>query len=98
MKSVLFFLLFLIIKLNAQEIYQTKDGNVIVNSSYNNESFNGESKYLFALVNFETAEIRLSLDPTTSRAKSDSLNVCFQPIDAEKLNECPKIQTCRFQH
>lgn len=88
--SLLHLMLFLFIACiaQAQEIFKTKDGDVIVNSAYNNEKFSGESQHLFAVINYETTEILLSLDPTTLRTKPDSFNVCFKSQDADKLNQC----------
>ncbi|MGZ4035749.1 MAG: hypothetical protein ACXVPU_18905 [Bacteroidia bacterium] len=82
--------------LNAQIAYQSKPGDVIITASYNNENFSGESKDVVSNINYESSEVRFSLDPTTITTKADTFNVCFKSDVADQLNECIKgadIQT-----
>lgn len=59
----------------AQQIYQTKEGSIGVIGSYGNTKIIANSNHLLALINYETAEIELTLNPATLRSTSDSLNV-----------------------
>ena len=58
----------------AQQICQTNEGNIGVISLYGEAKIIANSNYLFALVNYETAEIELTINPVTLRT-TDSLNV-----------------------
>jgi hypothetical protein len=59
----------------AQQIYQTKEGNIGVIGLYKDAKTIANSNQLFALINYETAEIELRLNPATLRTTTDSLNL-----------------------
>lgn len=59
----------------AQQIYQTKEGSIGVIGLYKDTMTSASSRQLFALINYETAEIELTLNPVTLRTTTDSLNV-----------------------
>lgn len=58
-----------------QQIYQTKEGSIGVIGTYNDARVIANSNHLFALINYETAEIELSLNPVVLRTTADSLNL-----------------------
>lgn len=60
---------------NAQQIYETKVGSIGVIGLYKDAKTIANSNQLFALINYETAEIELTLYPATLRTATDSLNV-----------------------
>lgn len=59
----------------AQQIYQTREGSIGVIGLYRDAKTIANSNQLFALINYETAEIELTLYPATLRTTTDSLNV-----------------------
>jgi hypothetical protein len=59
----------------AQQIYQTKEGSIGVIGLYRDTKIIANSNQLFALINYETAEIELTLNPATLRTTTDSLNL-----------------------
>jgi hypothetical protein len=78
-------LLFCSFSIEAQRRYQTREGSIAVIGSYKDSIVIATSNHLFALINYETAEIGLSLDLATLRTKTDSLNMtlinsALQPI------------------
>lgn len=76
-KPILIIALMLVLTLpgKAQQIYQTKEGSIGVISLYRDAKLIANSNQLFALINYETAEIQLTLNPATLRTTIDSLNV-----------------------
>jgi hypothetical protein len=61
--------------IRAQQRYQTREGMVEVIGSYRDSIVIATSDHLFIVINYQTAEIGLSLDPATLRTETDSLNV-----------------------
>jgi hypothetical protein len=59
----------------AQQRYQTREGNIEVIGSYRDSIIIANSNRLFVLINYETAEIGLTLNPVTLRTTTDSLNM-----------------------
>ncbi len=59
---------------NAQQIYQTREGTIGVIGVYNDTKVIANSNHLFALINYENAEIELSLNTASLRTTADSLN------------------------
>lgn len=59
----------------AQQRYQTKEGSIEIIGSYRDSIIIANSNHLFVLINYETAEIGLTLNPATLRTSTDSLNV-----------------------
>lgn len=71
----------------AQQIYQTKEGSIGVIGLYMDAKIIANSNQLFALINYETAEIELTLNPAALRTTIDSLNVKIlnSPIEPATL-------------
>jgi hypothetical protein len=61
--------------IKAQQSYQTREGIVEVIGSYRDSIVIANSDHLFVLLNYQNAEIGLSLDLATLRTETDSLNV-----------------------
>jgi hypothetical protein len=61
--------------IRAQHRYQTREGMMEVFGSYRDSIVIATSDHLFVLINYQTAEIGLSIDPATLRTETDSLNV-----------------------
>lgn len=61
--------------IQAQQKYQTNKGTIELIGSYRDSIVIASSDDLSVLINYETAEIGLSLDPTTLGTETDSLNV-----------------------
>jgi hypothetical protein len=62
--------------IRAQHRYQTREGMMEVIGSYRDSIVViATSDHLFVLINYQTAEIGLSIDPATLRTETDSLNV-----------------------
>lgn len=61
--------------IKAQQKYQTREGAIAVIGSHMDSIVTASSNHLSVLINYETAEIGLSLDPTTLHTETDSLNV-----------------------
>jgi hypothetical protein len=59
----------------AQQIYQTKEGSIGIIGLYREAKIIANSNHRFALINYETAEIELMLNPATLQPTTDSLNV-----------------------
>ncbi|MFV8326914.1 hypothetical protein ACNQGH_13535 [Flavobacterium sp. ZS1P14] len=59
----------------AQQRYQTREGSIEVIGSHKDSIIIANSNHLFVLINYETAEIGLTLNLTTLRTTTDSLNV-----------------------
>jgi hypothetical protein len=59
----------------AQQIYQTREGSSVVTALYKNNKVIAQSNQLLALINYETAEIELILNPSSLQTTTDSLNV-----------------------
>ena len=59
----------------AQQRYRTREGSIEVIGSYRDSIIIANSNRLFVLINYETAEIGLTLNPVTLRTTTDSLNV-----------------------
>jgi hypothetical protein len=60
--------------IKAQQIYQTREGIIEIIGSHRDSIIIASSNHLFVLINYETAEIELSLNPATLRTATDSLN------------------------
>lgn len=58
----------------AQQRYQTREGIIEVVGSYRDSIVIANSNRLFVLINYETAEIGLTLNPSTLRTTTDSLS------------------------
>jgi hypothetical protein len=61
----------------AQQRYQTREGSIEVIGSYRDSIVIANSNHLFVLINYDTAEFELTLNPAILRTKTDSLNVNF---------------------
>lgn len=59
----------------AQQIYQTREGSIGVIGVYRDAKIIANSNQLVALINYETAEIELTLNPVTLHTATDSLNL-----------------------
>ncbi|UQD55144.1 hypothetical protein [Flavobacterium sp. K5-23] len=59
----------------AQQRYQTREGIIAVIGSYRDSIVIASNDHLFVLLNYETADITLTLNPATLRTTTDSLNV-----------------------
>jgi hypothetical protein len=82
----------------AQQRYQTKEGSIEVIGSYRDSLIIANSNHLFVLINYETAEIGLTLNPATLRTTTDSLNVklinsSIKPIILKGKLNIPYVQT-----
>jgi hypothetical protein len=60
--------------IKAQQSYQTREGSIAIIGSYKDSIVTASSNNLFVLINYDTAEIGLSLNPATLRTATDSLN------------------------
>lgn len=67
-------LLFCSLSAKAQQKYQTREGIIEVIGSYGDSIISANSNQLFVLIDYETAEIGLTIDPTTLHTEADSLN------------------------
>jgi hypothetical protein len=70
-----FVLLLCSFSIKAQQRYQTREGSIAVFGSYKDSIVIASSDNLFVLINYDTAEISLSINPATLRTATDSLNV-----------------------
>lgn len=61
--------------IKAQQKYQTREGIIEVIGSFGDSIVIATSDHLSVLINDQTAEIGLSLNPATLRLETDSLNV-----------------------
>lgn len=87
--------------INAQQSYQTREGIIQVIGSYRDSVVIATSDHLFVLLNYQNAEIGLSLDLATLRTETDSLNVTLiklplKPILLEGKLNIPYVKT--LQH
>ncbi|MGO4817484.1 hypothetical protein [Flavobacterium sp. W22_SRS_FP1] len=87
--------------INAQQSYQTREGIVQVIGSYRDSIVIANSDHLFVLLNYQNAEIVLSLDLATLRTETESLNVTLinlpqKPILLEGKLNIPYVNT--LQH
>ena len=83
---------------NAQQKYQTREGIIEVIGSHGDSIVIASSDHLFVLINYQTADIKLSLDPGTLRTETDSLNVTLinsplKPILLEGKLNTPYVNT-----
>src|SRR3970040_1762254 len=58
----------------AQQKYQTREGIIEVIGSYGDSIISANSNHLFVLIDYETAEIGLTIDPASLHTATDSLN------------------------
>ncbi|PKH66355.1 hypothetical protein CXF59_10355 [Flavobacterium sp. ALD4] len=84
--------------IRAQQRYQTREGMVEVIGSYRDSRVIATSDHLFIVINYQTAEIGLSLDPATLRTETDSLNVILinsplMPVILEGKLNIPYVNT-----
>jgi hypothetical protein len=84
--------------IRAQQRHQTREGMMEVIGSYRDSIVIATSDHLFVLINYQTAEIGLSLDPATLRTKTDSLNVILinsplMPAILEGKLNIPQVNT-----
>ncbi|MFV7234466.1 hypothetical protein [Flavobacterium sp. ZB4R12] len=82
----------------AQQRYQTREGSIEVIASYRDSIITANGNHLFVLINYETAEIGLTLSPTTLRTTIDSLNVklintSIKPIILKGKLNIPYVKT-----
>lgn len=96
-----FALLLCSFSIRAQQRYQTREGIIEVIGSYRDSIVIASSDHLFVLINYQTAEIGLSLDPATLRTETDSLNVILlnsplMPVILEGKMNIPFVNT--LQH
>ncbi|MFV8347395.1 hypothetical protein [Flavobacterium sp. ZB4P13] len=82
----------------AQQRYQTKEGSIEVIASYRDSIIIANSNHLFVLINYETAEIGLTLNQTTLRTTTDSLNIklinsSIKPIILKGKLNIPYVKT-----
>ena len=59
----------------SQQLYSTREGSIGIIAIVKDTAVNILSKHLFASINYNNAEISLTLDPRTLLSKNDSLNV-----------------------
>lgn len=82
----------------AQQRYQTREGVIEVIGSYNDSIVIASSDHLFVLLNYETADIGLTLNPSTLHTTTDSLNVILtnsslKPIVLKGRLNIPYVNT-----
>jgi hypothetical protein len=82
----------------AQEMFQTKEGNIEIIGSYNNNKIKANSKFLYAVINYNTAEIELTLNPTTLLTTIDSFNTqlaksVIEPVTLKGHLNIPFVNT-----
>ncbi|MFT5715316.1 MAG: hypothetical protein ACI9WT_001896 [Flavobacterium sp.] len=82
----------------AQQRYQTREGMMEVIGSYRDSIVIATSDHLFVLINYQNAEIGLSLDPASLRTETDSLNVTLRnspllPVILEGKLNIPYVNT-----
>jgi hypothetical protein len=85
----------------AQQRYRTREGSIEVIGSYRDSIIIANSNRLFVLINYETAEIELTLNPATLRNTTDSLNVklinsSIKPVIMKGQLNIPYVET--LQH
>lgn len=85
----------------AQQKYQTREGIIEVIGSYGDSIVIASSDHLFVLIDYETAEIGLTLDLSNLHTATDSLNVILtdsslKPIQLRGKLNIPYVNT--LQH
>jgi hypothetical protein len=85
----------------AQQKYQTREGIIQVIGSYGDSIVIASSDHLFVLIDYETAEIGVSINPATLRTATDSLNVILtnsslKPVILKGKLNIPYVNT--LQH
>ena len=85
----------------AQQKYQTREGIIEIIGSYGDSIISANSNHLFVLIDYETAEIGLTIDPATLHTETDSLNeilsgTSLKPIILSGKLNIPYVNT--LQH
>ena len=81
----------------SQQLYSTREGSIGIKAIVKDTAVNILSKHLFASINYNNAEISLTLDPRTLLSKNDSLNLLLalsgEPVILKGKLNIPFINT-----
>ena len=82
-----------------QQLYSTSEGRIWIIAIVKDTAVNILSKHLFASINYNNAEISLTLDPRSLLSKNDSLNLLLalsgEPIILKGKLNIPFINTTK---
>ena len=83
----------------SQQLYSTREGRIQVTGMVKDKGVNAASSHLLAQINYNTAEILLTLDPHLLLSKSDTLNMLLassvEPVILKGKLNIPYINTCK---
>ncbi len=81
----------------SQQLYSTREGSIEINVIVKDTAVNVLSSHLYASINYNTAEIILTVDPRTLLSKNDSLNMLLaisgDPVILKGKLNIPYINT-----